>query len=1207
MMKQTRWRVVAGGPAGRTQGFGGITMGVVMVSLLLPVALPGAAALGADWPTWRYDANRSAASPQELPAELHLQWVRRSPPLKPAWHDPRVQFDGAYEPVVMGKTMFVGSSRTDSVTAIDTDTGKEKWRYYTEGPVRFAPVAWTGVVYVASDDGHLYCLDAAKGTLVWKFRGGPSDRRLLGNGRLVSMWAIRGGPALVDGTIYFAAGVWPFMGVFVYALDAATGKVQWKTDSGDPKWDIWGDDAGKTWERNNAFRGMVPDGYIVAVGDKLLVPSGRAGPACFDRTTGRFLYQKSGSRMRKGGGWHVSGIGEYFINDNTVYNVNTGQPAVARLRTTQGPILMPQRLISAMGNYDLSKVLTEEYERKGEKRTKVSFEKVSLALTGPRAKHYWAKAGSHLLGNDEGAVMALAMPAPDGQPGKPWTTEVEGTPSGMLAADGKVFVVTREGSIYCFGPGKVDAKTYPLERAQLPHAADGWAGAAGRILKQTGVSEGYCLLLGVGTGRLAEQLAAQSKLQIIVADPDARKLDALRRRLDAAGLYGERVSMLAGDPMKMSFPPYLASLIVSEDLDAAGLGAGKDFAAKIFHSLRPYGGVACFRVWADRAGALEQWAADAKLAGAVVKQADGLVMLIRSGALPGAGQWTHRNADAAHTLMSPDKRVKGPLGVLWYGGPAGGLTGEVRQGTDSYKPLTPRVVGGRLFIIGPGQLNAVDVYTGRPLWSAPLDNKVEVMRRALGKSIQIRSSSRPFVALEDAVYVASGTSLRKLSARTGKVDVQFTFEQDGPWEEVLVLKDTLIASAGARLYALNRHSGKVLWQGKAAEKLQFNALAAGGDKVFCLESVPPATEGAEKRRGQAPAAKSAICARDLRNGEPLWRQPTPTTRSALAYSEARDIVLLGSAAYRGKDGTVLRKGRGMEEPYILHGDTLYTQHKKGYNDGRNAGAVDLLTGDVKKSPHPITGTDVIWYFARSHGCSRILGSQHLLTFRSSTTAYCDLSSGGVTQLVGFRPFCATGSLVPADGLLNAPNLSACSCNYPIYTPMALIHDPQADAWSHYKMSNTPEVNQAYREAPGYVKRVGLNFGAPADRRADNGTLWLDYPSVGGWSPDVPVKTVPAKPQWFRHHASRVTEGDGLKWVQASGATDLKSVTIALKTDRPRSCTVRVYYAEPVGDDGSLRGSVEETKGVKAGPELKVTFRDGKLVCGIEVVVEAAAE
>ena len=32
----------------------------------------------------------------------------------------------------------------------------------------------------------------------------------------------------------------------------------------------------------------------------------------------------------------------------------------------------------------------------------------------------------------------------------------------------------------------------------------------------------------------------------------------------------------------------------------------------------------------------------------------------------------------------------------------------------------------------------------------------------------------------------------------------------------------------------------------------------------------------------------------------------------------------------------------------------------------------------------------------------------------------------------------------------------------------------------------------------------MNFGAPGDRRSPDGTLWLEYPSVGGKSPDVPI-------------------------------------------------------------------------------------------------------
>src|SRR5262245_37445897 len=163
---------------------------VLGICLLFPLT-----ARAEDWPTWRYDAGRTAASPQQLPATLHLQWVRHYPPTKTAWPDQaKMQFDVAYEPVVLGQTAFVGSALTDSVTALDVETGVERWRFFADGPVRFAPLAWEGRVYFVSDDGHLYCLDVAKGALLWKFRGGPTDRRVLGNERLISTWPARGAP-----------------------------------------------------------------------------------------------------------------------------------------------------------------------------------------------------------------------------------------------------------------------------------------------------------------------------------------------------------------------------------------------------------------------------------------------------------------------------------------------------------------------------------------------------------------------------------------------------------------------------------------------------------------------------------------------------------------------------------------------------------------------------------------------------------------------------------------------------------------------------------------------------------------------------------------------------------------------------------------------------------------------------------------------------
>lgn len=42
------------------------------------------------------------------------------------------------------------------------------------------------------------------------------------------MWPVRGGPVVDDGIVYFAAGVLPFEGVFVYAMEMTAGNVVWR-------------------------------------------------------------------------------------------------------------------------------------------------------------------------------------------------------------------------------------------------------------------------------------------------------------------------------------------------------------------------------------------------------------------------------------------------------------------------------------------------------------------------------------------------------------------------------------------------------------------------------------------------------------------------------------------------------------------------------------------------------------------------------------------------------------------------------------------------------------------------------------------------------------------------------------------------------------------------------------------------------------------
>jgi outer membrane protein assembly factor BamB len=202
------------------------------------VAFSSQVILGEDWSAYRADNARSATTAEKLQFPLSLAW-KYVPAQKhrPAWPDVfsilrrAKAFDYAPQPVIAGGLVYFGSTTDNTLWALDGATGKTKWAFTTGAPVRFAPAIAGGKAYVGSDDGFVYCLDAADGKLLWKFRGGLDDRKVMGNGRMISRWPIRSGVGVADGAVYFAAGMWSAEGVYVFALDARTGKEIWCNDT----------------------------------------------------------------------------------------------------------------------------------------------------------------------------------------------------------------------------------------------------------------------------------------------------------------------------------------------------------------------------------------------------------------------------------------------------------------------------------------------------------------------------------------------------------------------------------------------------------------------------------------------------------------------------------------------------------------------------------------------------------------------------------------------------------------------------------------------------------------------------------------------------------------------------------------------------------------------------------------------------------------
>ena len=155
------------------------------------------------------------------------------------------------------------------------------------------------------------------------------------------------------------------------------------------------------------------------------------------------------------------------------------------------------------------------------------------------------------------------------------------------------------------------------------------------------------------------------------------------------------------------------------------------------------------------------------------------------------------------------------------------------------------------------------------------------------------------------------------------------------------------------------------------------------------------------------------------------------------------------------------------------------------------------------------------------------------------------------------------------------------------------------------------------ELEGKIQRLGVNFGAPGDRRTRDGTLWLDYPSVGGPSPEISVKTIPAKPEFaYRHSIWMKPSKEVWPWVASSLAKNLESLTIG--GFKPGSYDVRLTFVGTSRDFevkingqsvaislklGETESSIAKLSSVEIERDLSVEFTSAVSLAGIEVVSE----
>ena len=1177
-----------------------------------------------DWPMWRHDAGHSGASAEQLPESLLPQWTRQLVAQQMAWpEDPRIHFDAVPQPISAGGLVFVGSSTTDSVTAFDSATGAVRWKFFADGPVRFAPLVAHQQVYFGADDGFIYCLDAGSGKQLWREAARPAERKAIGSERVISVWPIRGGPVLYNDRIYFTAGVWPFEGVLLYDFEVAANQQK------APNF------------HSRTLNSMTPQGYATAAGGRLYLPCGRGISACFDIDTGKILPLSYDSRGKTD--YHVTALGDFIFHGDLVVNVAERRT----LRSTvQRPVNGPEGVVGTakddvVGLNVKNPTFVEVVDRKGNKQKvqilpvawKISRAQLAEAVSAETSADWkiHLQAGSRYYGHIGRQLFAIE-PGAEGQAVRvSWHATIDSPARTMIAANGRLIVVSDSNKLYCFAAGNTDIKDYPLQAQALAASPkEGrWAELAKQIVAENADLGAYCLVAGIGSGELVDQLLTHTSLRLFVIDSSDKKVTALRTRCEAAGLYGTRLAAQVGDLDTADLPVYFASIIVAEEPFQGDIGT-------LYRSLRPYGGKAYLPGSQEAHEQVTKIVEAGGLPESKLKRDAGITRITRAGALTGSANWTHEYGDAANSLTSADELVKAPLGVLWFGGPA--ASGELFYNRHYWAPSLA-VIDGRMFLEGPQVFAAIDVYTGRVLWKIKLPEGTSPGRR--GNFFEKVRVGFHYVVASDFIYLSDGETCKLINPATGETVKQIDLaSKDQRWGRMRIANDLLVATIWEKkdgvdmpvaIQAFDRTSGDPYWRHEATVSCPL--VAIGRDKVYYFDGALSSLFDDWKRKGLVPEASKyrVLKAIDVRTGEQVWEQETSQIASWVGFSETANVLISsnkkGIEARSGETGKRLwqktAEGKGFKghpenlwDRVILWQDRIIDQRGPGLS-------YDLKTGEPIMQKHPITGEDIPWQFTKAgHHCNYAIASPHLVTFRAATAGFLDIESGTTGRLEGFRSGCRN-SLIPANGVLNAPNFAhGCSCSYNIFTSLALVHIPDVELWTY----------SAFAKMDSPVNRLGINLGAPGDRVAKSGTMWLDYPNVGGPSPDVQVQTSPRAPSYFRNHSSQV-KGEGLAWVAASGCQGLESVIVTTSNEtQKRSYTVRLYFVEPEplaeGErvfDVLLQGKtvlekfdivqqaggagkivVREFEGVTSEGRLQVTLKSHagqSLLCGIEIIAQ----
>jgi len=595
------------------------------------------------------------------------------------------------------------------------------------------------------------------------------------------------------------------------------------------------------------------------------------------------------------------------------------------------------------------------------------------------------------------------------------------------------------------------------------------------LLNTTENDKGFALIIGASSQQLmrASALAKLSQLKIILVDESASAVADARAKLDAAGLYGERVSVHHSELDSLPYGPFFANLILVEETNHLTHSLDINQRLKqLARHLRPAGGSLC--IHRSNPSSVTDAELETALSSLDLKtESSGVAnnwWLARRGILPGSGDWSHQYGGADNSSCSQDELVSGELGVLWWGDP--GPRPMPDRGPRNPAPIS---VNGRLYIQGDRILFGLDAYNGTILWNYFSPE----MRRA-----NLPRDCSNMIGTHDYLYVAQGRHCLGIEGHTGRRELIFETFSEGQspsmdWGYLATYRDMLIGSSvkagsgylgddgewfeddhpedisrvvSAHLFAVDRHDGNSLWSYTGGAIIN-STITIGDEEIFFLESQNPAAIHAETGRLKPEELTDVrlVCL-DLRSGKQSWERVHDFSDCRfMTYMTYSNDTLVVAGADKDKHyhtyafNTRPQSSGGLDQssPPLAAGSLLWEEsHEAGKNHHSGHLQHPVVIGDTFYSDQRAfnlrDGALLRSDLPERRGCGTMSAALNSIFYRHYYHGQWDLQSNRRTQFEGLRSGCWLG-MIPAGGLLLAPEASAgCSCENAIQTSVGYL-------------------------------------------------------------------------------------------------------------------------------------------------------------------------